>query len=525
METQLMQGDCLEVMKDFESNSIDAIITDPPYGLSAARNSGKKSKGGFMGKAWDYDVPKVEVWAECLRVLKPGGHLLSFAGTRTQHRMCCNIEDAGFEIRDMIAWVYSTGFPKSLNISKKIDQMAFHEWLTAHPVEHAKYKEQIKQAKGNHELTERVGRKFRKMAGVEREVVGVDPEAKRRNKGPMLPADKGWNANSMGNGKLCPITSPATPAAKQWDGWHTSLKSALEPITLARKPISEKTIAANVLKWSTGGINVDGCRVGTEDDLSGGTCGGMFKQTNPDGTLKKAIGSGDKGRFPANLLLSYPEDEFDANGKLLPNPGKDEVVGMFPETGNSARGVPKGGNNFGVGNSDKKANADSNYSNHSDSGSAARYFYCAKASKRDRDEGLEGMEGMEDRENQSLSLRHDKHCKTCGKKIDDLSRDSRPKSRCFCTDQREPYFKAVKAVPRKNTHCCVKPTKLMQYLCRLITPPDGIVLDPFMGSGSTGKACIKEGFNFIGIEMEPEYFEIAKKRIEAAKGEFALFDI
>jgi len=248
METQLMQGDCLEVMKDFESNSIDAIITDPPYGLSAARNSGKKSKGGFMGKKWDYDVPKVEVWAECLRVLKPGGHILCACGTRTQHRMAVNIEDAGFEIRDMIAWVYSTGFPKSLNISKKIDQMAFHEWLTAHPVEHAKYKEQIKQAKGNHELTERVGRKFRKMAGVEREVVGVDPEAKRRNKGPMLPADKGWNANSMGNGKLCPITSPATPAAKQWDGWGTSLKPSVEIWTLAQKSLTSGSECGIILE-------------------------------------------------------------------------------------------------------------------------------------------------------------------------------------------------------------------------------------------------------------------------------------
>jgi len=317
-------------------NSVDSIVTDPPYGLS------------FMGKKWDYDVPSVEIWAECLRALKPGGHLLSFAGTRTQHRMAINIEDAGFEIRDMIAWVYGSGFPKSHNLKD------------------------------------------------------------------------------------------------DWEGWGTALKPALEPITVARKPF-KGTIAANVQAHGTGGLNIDGCRVGDEvvSTHSRGANGAFPKR--PGETSAEESGrkqdqregldhSERNGRWPANLI----------------HDGSDEVVALFPESSVTGKRSAKSqsakvnGTNWLTGNHES--------TEYTDQGSAARFFYCAKASKKDRGEG--------------------------------------------------------------NNHPTVKPTELMAYLCRLVTPPGGIVLDPFMGSGSTGKAALREGFGFIGMEMDPDYFEIAKTRIK-----------
>jgi DNA modification methylase len=277
-------GNCLDVMRDMEENSVDSIVTDPPYGLA------------FMGKRWDYDVPSVEIWAECLRVLKPGGHLLAFAGTRTQHRMAVRIEDGGFEIRDMIAWVYGSGFPKSHN-------------------------------------------------------------------GP-------------------------------WGG--TALKPALEPITMARKPL-EGTVAANVQEWGTGGLNIDGCRVpGAKHTQSTSHPGGQHGTFRPLAARGAQLDDGT-GRWPANLI----------------HDGSDEVVGLLDD--------------------------------------AARFFYCAKASKSDRGDD--------------------------------------------------------------NNHPTVKPTDLMRYLCRLITPPGGLVFDPFTGSGSTGKAAMLEGFRFVGAELSEEYAEIARARI------------
>ena len=295
----LLHGDCLERLRELPDCSVDACVTDPPYGLS------------FMGKAWDYDVPGAEVWREVLRVLKPGGHLLAFAGTRTQHRMAVQIEDAGFEIRDLIAWVYGSGFPKSRNLDG------------------------------------------------------------------------------------------------DWQGWGTALKPALEPITVARKPLGG-TVAANVLRHGTGAINVDGCRVG-------------------DST----------GRWPANLI----------------HDGSEDVVWCFPQTTPSpSKPVRQGGGQGYKPGAEYGAARDGFGVGYGDSGSAARFFYCAKASKADR--------GVE------------------------------------------------------NVHPTVKPTELMRYLCRLVTPPGGVVLDPFMGSGSTGKAAVLEGFRFIGIEREAEYLEIARQRIQ-----------
>ena len=330
-----------------EDNSVDSIVTDPPYGLS------------FMGKKWDYDVPSVEIWQEALRVLKPGGHLLSFAGTRTQHRMCVNIEDAGFEIRDMIAWVYGSGFPKSHNIGKAVD----------------------------------------KLQGNEREVVG-----KKTGRGATPVSDmRGGKMHAggtvAGTMDLSDITKGNTP----YEGWGTALKPALEPITVARKPF-KGTVANNVLEHGTGGINIDGCRVGE--------------------------------RFPANLI----------------HDGSDEVKEL--------------------------------------TGEAARFFYCAKASKKDRNEGCEGMEEVKVNKMGSFGSQEDFKCPDGANRVGDKGSSL-----------------------QKNHHPTVKPTALMQYLVRLVTPPNGIVLDPFMGSGSTGKACMLEVFDFIGIEMEEEYIKIAEKRI------------
>lgn len=325
----IIHGDCLEKLKELPENSVDSIVTDPPYGLS------------FMGKKWDYDVPSVDIWKECYRVLKPGGYLLSFAGTRTQHRMAVNIEDAGFEIRDMIAWVYGSGFPKSLNIGKQ---------------------------------------------------------------------------------KGC----------EDWDGWGTALKPALEPITVARKPLSEKTVAENVLKWGTGGINIDGSRIGTEVRFNA-PAGNTGDEPVPIMKSNDEYqGQEVTGRFPANLI----------------HDGSDEVVSLFPNE-------------------------------------SQRFFYSPKASKADRDEGLEGFED---------------HIPTHG-----------------VGNEKGGLQVSNSNLPKKNNHPTVKPTKLMQYLVKLVTLKGGVVLDPFMGSGSTGKACKLEGFDFIGIEREEEYIEIAEARINAVQ--------
>ena len=372
---QLINGNCLEKIKEMPDNSVDSIVTDPPYGLS------------FMGKKWDYDVPSQEIWAECLRVLKPGGYLLAFAGTRTQHRMAVRIEDAGFEIRDMIAWVYGSGFPKSLDVSKAID----------------------------------------KAAGAEREVVATE-----RNYG-VSKAEDGKQAYGDYAGEWN-ITAPATPAAQQWQGWGTALKPSYEPVTVARKPLIG-TVAENVLRYGTGGVNVDGCRVGTDDVLSFGSreLGDGIKYGKRKPTTEGV--QNPQGRWPANLI----------------HDGSEEVLAGFPVTrsGGAPTAGDRNGNTFGE--FEKRS-----LTNHGVSeGSAARFFYCAKASKRDRGEG--------------------------------------------------------------NIHPTVKPTDLMRYLCRLVTPPNGVVLDPFMGSGSTGKAAMLEGFDFIGIELNADYFAIAEARILAAR--------
>jgi site-specific DNA-methyltransferase (adenine-specific) len=355
MTTRIIVGDCLQELATLADCSVDSIVTDPPYGLA------------FMGKKWDYDVPGEEIWRECLRVLKPGGHLLAFAGTRTQHRMAVRIEDAGFEIRDMIAWVYGSGFPKSLDVSKAID----------------------------------------KAAGAQRTFTPVGSAVKRMIPGADQNATGSWIKDN-GREYQPGVSEPATEAARQWQGWGTALKPSMEPITVARKPLVG-TVAANTLAHGTGALNIDGCRVASEG----------------------------AGRWPANLI----------------HDGSDEVVALFPAEAGAAAPVHKrNGDKFRMAYGSFAGNVDEQGSTfHGDTGSAARFFYCAKADKADRGEG--------------------------------------------------------------NTHPTVKPGDLMRYLIRLVTPPGGTVLDPFMGSGSTLLAANREGFNAIGVELNPEYAEMARRRL------------
>jgi DNA modification methylase len=371
---------CLETMVKMADNSVDSIVTDPPYGLK------------FMGKKWDCEVPGVAIWEEALRVLKPGGYLIAFAGTRTQHRMAVNIEDAGFEIRDMIAWVYGSGFPKSHDISKALD----------------------------------------KSAGAEREVTGQRIQQDiRGNK---------YN-DAKGLKMVYNETIPATESPILWQGWGTALKPALEPITVARKPFSG-TVAANVLQYGTGGINIDGCRVGerTKNESGWSKTGAKASENramsgrNYHREAKDEIGM---GRFPANLIID----------------GSEEVMAFFPETTSGTKKVTD------------KASVDENghkvssvYGKYNplpqdiegSRGSAARFFYTAKASKSERGKG--------------------------------------------------------------NDHPTVKPLDLMRYLVRLVTPPKGLVYDPFAGSGTTLIAAIEEGFGAIGSDLDQHHCDIFNLR-------------
>lgn len=428
----LLLGDCLEQLKSLQDNSIDAVVTDPPYGLS------------FMGKKWDYDVPSVDLWREVFRVLKPGGHLLSFGGTRTYHRMVVNIEDAGFEIRDQIQWLYGSGFPKSTDVSKRID----------------------------------------KEAGALREIT----HSKRKSDIRGSTVDGEWQGLHKPNKGIIDVnyTAPATAPAKQWQGFGSALKPANEPICLARKPLEKGlTLAQNVLKWGCGGLNIDGCRIGFSDNEPD-------KRIGTSAIAKGAKGSPFNGVVEASDIKMYKEGRWPANIIL------DEVAAeMLDEQSGVLHSRP---------NKNPKALDDSPkwYENkdpeklriqHDISGGASRFFYVAKASKRERNAGLEGMEAK-----QKYSLESSKS-------------DSHD---CFTHGDKNP------CIPQANNHPTVKPIKLMEYLCKLITPPKGTVLDPFMGSGSTGIAAKNLGFEFVGIEREPEYFEIAKRRIEHDKAQLEL---
>jgi site-specific DNA-methyltransferase (adenine-specific) len=341
----LEAGDCRDLLRTLPDACVDAIVTDPPYEL------------GFMGKSWDasgiaYDV---SVWRECLRVLKPGGHMVAFSGSRTYHRMAVAIEDAGFEIRDQIMWIYGSGFPKSLDVSKAIDRALGAK------------REQVKP----------------------KSVIG--PQRNIGNRRPYMD-DPNHTADS---------DIPASDAARRWGGWGTALKPAHEPICVARKPLAG-TVAANVLAHGTGALNIDGCRVATDESTKRNNTAEMGYH---GGNLAASYQTGsDDGRWPANII----------------HDGGDEVIAAFPGNGETAR-----------------------------------FFYCAKASKTDRGDG--------------------------------------------------------------NTHPTVKPNALMRYLCRLITAPGGLVLDPFAGSGSTALAAHQEGFRVYGCDLDPSHIKIASERIERAR--------
>lgn len=413
-------GSNLDILPTLPDNSVDSIVTDPPYEL------------GFMGKKWDSSgiAYSVELWQECLRVLKPGGHLLAFGGSRTWHRLAVAIEDAGFEMRDSIAWLYGSGFPKSMDVSKAID----------------------------------------KSAGAEREI--LDSYQRSGQSGGILGAETEITRE---------ITAPATDEAKKWAGWGTALKPAFEPVVVARKPLIG-TVAANVLEWGVGGLNIDGSRIGTE------TVGWQGAGRNPDSATAGASQGGEQGgynygdgeprpvqgRWPANIIL----DEYTAS--LLP---ESAATGS-----GKASGFRKGG---GDGHSVGLAGTKNAADGFSDSGSVSRFFYVAKASKKDRNEGLDDLEPQRhsDREN-----------------AEGVGGDN-PRNR---TNE-----------AKQNFHPTVKPTALMEYLIRLVTPAGGVVLDPFTGSGSTGKAALLNGYRFIGCELTEEYFPIIEGRLKNAAEQYA----
>ena len=521
MEYTLHLGDCLEIMAGMEENSVDAIVTDPPYGL------------GFMGKHWDHGVPGVDFWTQALRIAKPGAHLLAFGGTRTFHRLAVAIEDAGWEMRDTVMWVYGSGFPKSLDVSKKIDQqdatkeqeqrrLRFTAWVRSTGATSRQIDEATGTQMGSHYTTHSTQpaimtrehlemcrpllgdvpawveqecdiRSIESQTFAEREVIGNTTKARSSSSNSAIPtvgADtvyRSWD-----------ITAPATPEAQRWAGWGTALKPAWEPVIVARKPLAG-TVAANVLEWGTGAINVDGCRVAALDGVPSFThrseqsanCYGDGRNgSNRTGETSTA------GRWPANVI----------------HDGSDEVLSYFPAAPGQQADIsptapsPKTGNVYGKMNREGEASANDENAGmvgfkmrpgarRLDTGSAARFFYCAKASKAERDAGLEGM---------PLRGKNEVY----GKGLNTATK----------LDPRPHTTEGVANRPlRSNHHPTVKPVSLMRYLCRLITPPGGTVLDPFMGSGSTGVAALLEGFHFAGIEMEQEYIDIAQRRIDWAK--------
>jgi site-specific DNA-methyltransferase (adenine-specific) len=413
---QILQGDSLIRLKELPDNSVDAVVTDPPYEL------------GFMGKDWDKKgvAYNVVLWKEVLRVLKPGGHLLSFGGSRTYHRMACAIEDAGFEIRDMIDWVYGSGFPKSMDISKAIDKM-----------------------KGTYVRGE------------------ISPNSRNSGESPSGCYSEGVQHKT--------IDTPQCEEAQEWFGWGTALKPAHEPIVLARKPLSEKTVAENVLKWGVGGLAIDNCRVNLNGDKPrianteesktntyGWAKGGIYKS----GTMPA------QGRFPANLIHDGSEEvltEFAKAGESKSNPSnynwersKDASI-----PAGCAGGTIKSGVHF------------------DDSGTPARFFYCAKASNVERWF----------------------YCSICKDAFPNKQRSEHKHEK---PDDDQTHI---------TSHPTQKPKALMEYLIKLLTREGQIVLDPFMGAGSTAVACVELDRKFIGFDLDDTYCEIARKRIANARKE------
>jgi DNA modification methylase len=531
MKSELHHGDCLDVLKTLADCSVDAIVTDPPYGLGKEPDPVKVMAAwilqghfevegsGFMGKKWDAFVPQPIIWKEVFRVLKPGGHLLAFAGTRTQDWMAMSLRFAGFEIRDMIAWVYGSGMPKSFNLKRSgvcdcvpaENALPYtYEQNTKHdvrPLQNGDLQEAgpygkergqillpILPKQGEHsdgQAREKPQASDGKQPGMEgREVyraeervcddsptgsppsqterlrtgayLGSGKDARKAAGGKRGGSSQEQEPSGQPTGKPASVLKPlgtldegalhgcgqcqrCGKIKKNLEGFGTTLKPSLEPITLARKP-PIGTVATNVLQHGTGGLNIDGCRVGDTVETwpatrsYGGGTEYAFTNTSKGVVNSQPTGKAPEGRWPANFI----------------HDGSEEVLALFPDSdgSGSARTLNRGQRDDGWGMADEPG-----LLRDAGTGSAARFFYCAKASRDDRDEGL--------------------------------------------------------PMDQHSSHPTVKPTDLMRYLCRLITPPGGIVLDPFTGSGSTGKAAMAEGFRFIGIEREAEYIEIARARISA----------
>jgi len=413
MPMQLINGDCLEELKKLKPNSIDAMITDPPAAIA------------FMGKKWDGNRGSRDNWIawlsdvlkECGRVLKPGAHVFVWALPKTSHWTAMALENANYEVRDVVTHLFGSGFPKSLDIGKAVDR----EFGAIYP--------KNKPIAGNRSMT-------------------------------------GANYTRL------PKPDISTPQAKQWDGWGTALKPASEHWILARVPLSHSSVHRNVLKWNTGGINIDASRISLNGEKqptgSGGPSNGStWSMNGNNGNI-----TSESGRFPANVVLSGDAiDMLDKQSGVLKS-GDRNLIG---------HNKPKGSTNFGG--SDRQ-----NFKG--DQGGASRFFYCAKPSKSERNAGLEGMPKQ-------------------------IVRNA------LTTHNGTGNYRGVDKKPlssQENTHPTVKPLKLMRYLIKMITPPGGIVLDPFMGSGTTGSAAVSLGFDFIGIEREKEYYEIASKRIGVRNG-------
>jgi DNA modification methylase len=513
---KVINGNNIDILKQYPDNYFDAVVTDPPYGLGKEPNAEELMKDwiekgyheiigtGFMGKEWDAFIPQPIFWKEVFRVLKHGGHVLSFFGTRTYDWGVMSMRFAGFEVRDCIQWLYGSGFPKSHNISKAID----------------------------------------KMNNVEREIIGIGTAGKGFNK------VKGFGVNTTKSEQFTSewnVTLPETKEAKQWDGWGSALKPANEPIVLARKPLEKGlTIAENVLKWGTGAINIDGCRVTTNDNLNGGAYSENKKSDGEWGTMHEFVGKEyeqPQGRFPANIILTHHEDcECIGTKKVKAIKGGNSRAiqkNTYNDFGKNYDNTPNGvGCGFGDENGEENVedwncvddcpikildeqsgeskssksaklymndtegrsvkNSASGHrspnSTYSDKGGASRFFYVAKASKNERNKGLDDFE--------EKALAFSNQAKA------ELKRGNEN----FDGGDAKGHGNSIRHL--KNFHPTVKPIKLMQYLVRLITPPNGIVLDPFCGSGTTGVACKLEGFQFVGLEQDAEYSKIAQARID-----------
>lgn len=395
---RLHAGDCRVILKTLDADSVDACVTDPPYELTSARPGGRSEAtrgavmGGFMGLAWDATGVAFDpaTWREVFRVLKPGAHLLAFGGTRTHHRLIVAIEDAGFEIRDCLGWLYGSGFPKSHNLDG------------------------------------------------------------------------------------------------EFDGWGTALKPAWEPVCLARKPF-RGTVAENVARHGVGAVNIDGCRVLAEKMEPNTGRGAVPARHGADAPREpgKVSQPSDLGRWPANIL----------------HDGSDEVVALFPNDAGAAAPVhARNGDKFRNSFGDFSGNIDEAGSTfHGDAGSAARFFYCAKTSPAERDDGLAHLDPVA-------------FARSTG------AQSAVAAGAEYQTETGGGYNRVQRV---RNTHPTVKPTDLMAYLCRLVTPPGGTVLDPFCGSGSTGRGAVREQFHFVGIDLDPQNIAIAEARIHAAAPLFA----